>query len=544
VLAEPRALEGHATIVRLREILGAATDREFAVLLGIGFVCVLALANAINLIGNLAIQRFSARVGDRLHAALLEEYLHRDYRFHARVGTEHLFTRVVFWIQRITIGVIDSAISLITNAVALIVIVGSVVWVNPWLALWASAWLGGGYALLYSGLRRHLARIGAEESQLIEARTRIATGGLTGIKEVLVLGKQRHFVDSFARSCETISLLTSRLQTITRGPRYALEAVTIAGLVAASIFLSGRSPPGVWLAEMTFLGFAAYRLLPTAQQVYACIVRIRHNRQYLDEVADDLACSGRRADEGAQAVAMAAPRDSISLEVVCFKYSRDAAPALHDVSVHIPAGTIAGFTGPNGCGKTTLIDLVAGLLEPDSGCIRIDGSPLDARNRAAWQRAIAYVPQQIYLFDGTLAENIAFGSTQGTVDRARVVEVAGLAELDETIAWLPRGLDERLGGGARGLSGGERQRVAIARALYREAPVLILDEFTSALDGAAERNIIEMLKKMRGDRTVLVVTHRSQTLRACDHVFEMAAGTIVQRGSYADFAGSSRRAQV
>jgi HlyD family secretion protein len=543
VLSDPRALDQFAALQWLRERLGAATDREFAWLLGVGFIVAFALTNAMNMAGTLAMQRFTLRVGDRLHAALLNEYLHRDYRFHARTGAQNLFNRVVFWVNRITSGILESGVSVVTNAMALVVIFGSVVWLDPWLALWALAWLGGGYLLLYSTLRRRLVRIGAEEARLIEARTRLAVDGLAGIKEVLLLGRQSHFVASFAKSCEGISRLVARTQTFTQSPRRALEVLTVVSLVAAALYVSARSAPGLWLTKMTFLGFAAYRLLPCAQQIFASIVRIRANRPYFDEVMDDLARgSGLLASRGGpeQCVPLA-PRDAIALEAVSYRYAPDAPAALREVSLRIPAGAMVGFVGPNGCGKTTLIDVLAGLVEPDTGRVLVDGIALDESRRGAWRRAIAYVPQQMYLFEASVAENIAFGAPCATIDRARVADAARLARLDELVTRLPRGLDERIGGGARGLSGGERQRIAIARALYRDAPVLLLDEFTSALDGLAERDILDLLQGFRGSRTVLLVAHRLQTLRACDCIYEMESGAITRRGGIADLTSTPGR---
>ena len=530
VLADPAALKRFSSLALLREWLGPATDREFALLLGLGFIGVFTLTNAINLAGALAMQRFSLRVGDRLHGSLLNEYLCRDYRFHARVGVQYLFDRVVFWVNRITCGVLDSMMLLVTNALALLVLLVSIVLVNPWLAMWAFAWLGAGYALLFSTLRRRLVRIGAEEASLIAARTRLAMDGLSGIKEVLLLGRQAHFVESFSRSCGGISRLMLRTQAFSLSPRRAVEAMTVTGLVGATLYVSATNAPGVWFAQMTFLGFATYRLLPSCQQIFASLVRIRANRRYFDEVVADLdrgsAAALLQVDrQGRPAIV---PMESIELERISFRYASGAAPALRDMSLRIPVGSIVGLAGVNGCGKTTVMDVLAGLLAPDSGHVLIDGAVLGEDQRHAWRRSVAYVPQQMYLFEATVAENIAFGSP-GPIDRARVGEAAQLARLDRFLDRLSRGLDERIGGGARGLSGGERQRLAIARALYRDAPVLLLDEFTSALDGPAEREILELLQEFRGRRTIVMAAHGAQALRACDFIYEFEEGAVLQR---------------
>jgi ABC-type bacteriocin/lantibiotic exporter with double-glycine peptidase domain len=217
---------------------------------------------------------------------------------------------------------------------------------------------------------------------------------------------------------------------------------------------------------------------------------------------------------------------------VSFRHEPDRPAAVSSVSLTISAGTIVGLKGLNGSGKTTLLDLVSGLLVPQSGHIEIDGVHLDHMNRAAWQSAVAYVPQHVFLFDATLAENIALGIPPAQIDRERLEAAARLARLSECVASLPNRYQERLGDRGCRLSGGQRQRLAIARALYRDASLLILDEATSALDTTAEAEIAEMLDALRPNRTILVVAHRAGALRHCDLIFELGNGRIVSGGQY------------
>jgi ATP-binding cassette subfamily B protein len=198
--------------------------------------------------------------------------------------------------------------------------------------------------------------------------------------------------------------------------------------------------------------------------------------------------------------------------------------------------------GANGSGKTTLLDLVSGLLAPQSGFIEVDGVRLERANLRAWQANIAYVPQQVFLLEATLAENIAFGVAAAQIDRERLEAAARSACLTECVASLPRGYDERLGANGRSLSGGQRQRLAIARALYRDASLLILDEATSALDADSESELAETLQWLRSNRTVLVIAHRTGVLRHCDLVFELSAGSIVGSGKYGQLEPVKTRA--
>ena len=215
-----------------------------------------------------------------------------------------------------------------------------------------------------------------------------------------------------------------------------------------------------------------------------------------------------------------------------FRYAPDASAAIANVSLTIPAGSVVGFMGPNGSGKTTLVDLVSGLLLPQSGTLEVDGVPLDRGTRHAWQSTLAYVPQHAFLLDATLAENIALGVARERIDMDRLERAVQGARLDECVAALPHGVHELLGERGSRLSGGQRQRLSIARALYRDASVLILDEATSALDSATEGEIVETLNALRPGRTVLMVAHRTSSLRYCDLLVELNGGRVVRTGTY------------
>ncbi|MCE3284392.1 MAG: hypothetical protein K0R70_648, partial [Steroidobacteraceae bacterium] len=210
--------------------------------------------------------------------------------------------------------------------------------------------------------------------------------------------------------------------------------------------------------------------------------------------------------------------------------------AIRDVSLRVPAGTAVDLVGPNGAGKTTLLDLLTGLLTPESGRVVVDGVALDDGHRGAWRAAVAYVPQDVFILDATVAENIALGVPAAGIDRDAMREAIRLARLDDCIAGLPNGLDEALGERGAQLSGGQRQRLGLARTLYRNAAVLILDEGTSALDVQAELDVIEMLATFRRHRTVFLVTHRESVLRHCDWIVELAQGRIAGRRTPAESA--------
>jgi ATP-binding cassette subfamily B protein len=288
----------------------------------------------------------------------------------------------------------------------------------------------------------------------------------------------------------------------------------------------------LWIAQLSFMGFAAYRLLPALQQAFAAVVRIRADRPALVTIQKDLECGPRLPRYSCTASPDRSWRDrphrEIRLGEVCFRYAPELPETLSGISLILPAGQVIGFMGPNGSGKSTLLDLICGLLSPQSGYIEIDGMRLGPENCAAWQSAIAYVPQQVFVFDATMAENIACGVPVAQIKHERLEAAVRLARLTECVAGLPHRYGEMLGERGCRLSGGQRQRLAIARALYRGASMLILDEATSSLDAVAVGEIVETLLALRSEKkTILVSAHRTAALRRCDLVFELRNGQLV-----------------
>ena len=253
-----------------------------------------------------------------------------------------------------------------------------------------------------------------------------------------------------------------------------------------------RQSIGARLGPLTFLGFAAYRLLPTLQQAFFSIVKIRSGRPAFAAIAPDLRRARARihAARAPDASWRDRPRREIRLNEVSFSYASDRPAAIGRVSLHIPACAAVGIVGANGSGKTTLVDMIAGLLEPGIGRIEIDGITLDDANRADWQSRIAYVPQDVFLLDATIEQNVALGVAPADIDRARLLKAAQLAHLDKFVDALPGGYQHVVGERGMKLSGGQRQRIGIARALYTDASVLIMDEATSAQDGLSEQELM------------------------------------------------------
>jgi ABC-type multidrug transport system fused ATPase/permease subunit len=542
VLGDPQLIGHPGPLHWLYMHFGFSSKRSFEVALGLGFMSVVLVANLINILGSFAMIRLSYWISTDLQSTLFEEYLTRPYVFHAKTHSAVLLNKIIHETNRVSNDILQSIFSLVTNIATAIFIIISVMLLNPAIAAAMIFALAGGYVLIYLSVRNWLYRSGEIQSRFLIEQTKTVNESLGAIKEILVLGIQNFFRGNFERSSQAIARAAAHAQLVYQNPRHVMECVTVAGLVLVALLASSREYGiGPWLGQLTFLGFAAYRLLPTLQQAFTSVVRIRGERAGFASIAPDLRLARARKHVGGtlESSWQSRPRREIRLNDVSFRYEADRPPVASGVTLRIPAGTAVGFVGANGSGKTTLVDLIAGLLVPGSGQIEIDGIALDDANRAAWQSRIAYVPQNIFLLDATIAQNVALGIADAAIDRERLLKAAQLAQLDEFVGTLPDGYDHRIGERGTRLSGGQRQRIGIARALYTSASVLILDEATNALDGLTEQELMATILRLRGHYTIIVIAHRLSSVRPCDAIFEFDQGKIAGSGTYDELLGNS-----
>jgi ATP-binding cassette, subfamily B, bacterial PglK len=387
------------------------------------------------------------------------------------------------------------------------------------------------FTAAYWGVYRQLqARVKKSGDLAFDARERIgriATETVSGIRELRMLGSEPYFAENFGRAAGTLARQYVYGNVVSVTPRYVIETAAFAFMLLAAVYLS-RSLGGWETAAplVAFYIFAAYRLLPQFQQIYANAMLVQQNARVVEAFADLLRAPSEAPFTVDRSTALAPP---ITLDNVTYRYPGTESAVLREANMTIPARASVGLVGATGTGKSTIIDLIVGLLTPSSGAISLNGVALTRERAAAWRDRVGYVPQMLFLLDDSIRRNIAFGLHDDQISQTQVERAALLANIHDFIARLPDGYDTKVGERGVRLSGGQRQRLVIARALYRDPEVLIFDEATSALDQDTEQAVMEAIRTLSHQKTLLIISHRPAALQGCDIVYEVADGRIAAR---------------
>jgi ABC-type multidrug transport system fused ATPase/permease subunit len=536
VLANPSVVQSNSVLASAYRLLDFTDPERFLVVLGLGVFVTLIVAQALKALTTYAQLRFSLLREYSLSERLIAGYLHQPYAWFLKRHSADLGKAVLSEVSQVVYGAVMPTMVCLAQGFVVVALLLLLVAVNPIIALSIGGVLALAYGLVYRATSRYLDRIGAERGADNEARYRLVTEAFGGIKEIKIGGYEGSYVDRFRSPARRFAIHQAAAQTIAQMPRFALEAIAFGGMVLVAVVLvAGSGTLGHVLPIMALYAFAGYRLMPAAQQIYASVSTMRYTLGALDKMhADLMALPGPSDAEGVPGVEPPLrPEQDIVLDRVTYRYPDAPRPALDDLTLRIGAGQTVAFVGSTGSGKTTAVDLLLGLLEPEAGTICVDGTPITAVNRRSWQRCIGYVPQQIFLADDSVASNIAFGVERARIDHDAVVRAARMAELHDFItAQLPDGYETRVGERGIRLSGGQRQRIGLARALYHRPRVVVLDEATSALDNLTERAVMEAIRNLGEGVTVIMVAHRLSTVRGADRIFLLRDGRLAASGTF------------
>ena len=526
VLLAPDRLFSQPFVADLANAWGIASADQLVLPLTVALIIAALMAGTVRLLLLWFSTRLAFATGVDLSLEVFRSTLYQPYRVHV---TQHS-SEVISGVNKASVvmfGVLLPGLMLISSLGLMVGIILTLVAIDAMVAIVAAVSFGASYGIITRLCHRQLQRdsqiIATEQIRAVKALQE----GLGGIRDILLDGTQMFFSEIYRKADHATKMAQGNNIFIGGSPRFAMEAIGLA-LIAVFAYVLSRQPEGVvtGLPVLGVFALGAQRLLPNLQQSYASWVSIVGAQASLVDLLEFLDQPLRTELHQPEPMPLLF-HNAIHFDNVRFRYNSDSPWVLDGINFSIPKGARVGLVGRTGSGKSTVLDLLMGLLEPNEGQILVDGQSISGNRLRVWQRSIAHVPQSIYLADTTIAENIAFGVPPETIDLDRVQQAARQAQIADFIESSPEGYQAYVGERGVRLSGGQRQRIGIARALYKQANVLVFDEATSALDNTTELSVMDAIEGFSRDLTILIVAHRLTTVRHCDIIVELEDGRVV-----------------
>ena len=533
VVANPDIIESNHYLAVIYHGIGFVSKESFLLYLGLTVFLVLIVSLALRAFSFWVQLRFSNMRNHALGYRLVAAYLGQPYHWFLNRHSADMAASVLQEVSQVVNGALFPAMQVITNILIVSFILSLLIAVDPFLAAMVVIVLGGAYGLIFLFVRHYLSRIGEEGRLANRARFHVVQEAFGGIKDVKIAGLEAIFLERFRGPSTRFAVNSTTSKIIAELPAFAMQGLVFGGMIMIILYLmSHHGGFQQALPVIALYAFGGYRLMPALQAIYGQLAQLRYTEPTLDNLHRDTQALGS-VEESNHAHERMGLESKFELCDVRYSYPNARRTTLQHMNLSISARTTVALVGSSGSGKTTVADLILGLLRPDAGCLKVDGQEITAANIRAWQRTLGYVPQHVYLTDETVAANIAFGLPGDKIDIAKVERAARIANLHEFVMTeLPDGYNTTVGERGVRLSGGQRQRIGIARALYHDPEVIILDEATSALDNRTERAVMEAVHNLSHSKTVILIAHRLTTVQECDQIYVLERGRIVGCGTY------------
>ena len=533
LLSNPEAIQDTAYLNRAYEWVNPSSTNEFIIISLATVLALYVLKNAFLFLVVYVQGRFLYSNYLRLSSHLFRAYLYNSYSFHLKNNSAKLL-RNLQAITKVIQGVLFTSLILVTEATVIIGLFALLLWVEPRSALIVTVGMGSFLGIFYFGFRRKILEWGDISLFHNGKSIQLINEGLGSIKEIKILGREDYFLNVHRWHMNQATTAERIHHLIAQSPRYYIESIIITIMLGTMIFLlnTGKDIQSI-LVTVTLFAAVATRIMPSASRCTWAMNMIRFNKPNLDAVQKDFLEAGKlfqAVTESAGSVPFEF-NNQIKMNDVSYRYEDSESLALENVSLAIPKNSTAGFVGTSGAGKTTMVDLIIGLIRPAAGQVLVDNNNIQ-ENIDCWQRQIGYIPQNIFLTDGTVKSNVALGIDDDLLDEEKVWRALSLAQLDKFVRSLPDCLGSMVGEQGERLSGGQRQRIGIARALYHDPQILIMDEATAALDNETEQAFMEALENLSGKKTIILIAHRLTTVKNVNQIHFFQKGHLLSSGSY------------
>lgn len=533
IVTNPDIIQDQAILSYVYDLFSFQSARSFTIFSVLFLLSVFVFKNLYLLVFNYAQFRVILNQQVKLSRDLFKEYLIKPYTFHLQRNSADLLRNINSEVPQVFQGIIMSSFQLMTEILVIICILVLLLATAPLATITATVLLASSVIIFFTFLRKKISVLGKEQQEVSGTMIKWVNQGLGASKEVKVSGKESFFIDSYTGQSQIKANNSRYMKMLELVPRLFIETllVSIVLITMLIIVFQGTSTTQL-ISTMALFAMAAFRLMPSITRVVSLVTIIRYSQPALNVIYEDLFESKEETRElnPSSAVINKGERtfhDSIEVKNVCFRYPGQEDYAIDDVSLSIPIGKSVAFVGESGAGKTTIVDIILGLFEPEKGSVLVDNKKIkDQKN--IWQQKIGYIPQTIFLSDDSIRGNIAFGIQDGQIDDMEVWRALDQAQLKRFVEALPDQLDTFVGENGVRLSGGQRQRIGIARALYHNPEILFMDEATSALDNETEKDIMTAIDDLKGEKTLIIIAHRLSTIKNCDMVFTINNGSLIE----------------
>jgi len=535
VLTNPNLIETNYflnSMYKFSIIFGVEDNQQFLFALGVLVFIILVLSLIFKAITTYAQLRFVHVREYTIGRKLIEGYLRQPYSWFLNRHSADIGKSVLSEVAHVISACIKPLMDIIAKGTLVILLIILLIVVDPKLAITTGLTIIMVYLLIFKLVKKYLNKIGNQRVESNEERFKVVLEAFGASKEIKVGGLEGVYIKLFSKAAKVFAVTQASAQVINQLPKIILEIFAFGGILLLILYkMTTTGNFNTAIPIISLYVFAGYRLLPAIQQIYASFSNMSFAGSSLDRLFDDFKNfqTFNKKDDVDKIVL----NKMITLKNISYSYPNSSRSALKNISLNIPVNSTVGFVGATGSGKTTTVDIILGLLEAQKGTLEVDDKIITNQNSRSWQKSIGYVPQNIYLSDGTVEANIAFGQEINNINYEAVERAAKIANLhDFVIEELPNKYQTTIGERGVGLSGGQRQRIGIARALYHDPQVLILDEATSALDNETEQAVMEAVNNIDKDVTIILIAHRLNTVKNCDNIFKFKKGCLIGQGTF------------